>query len=115
VDVVLLDVNENIFASAQLELNEEKLPGEFMNIRTRLHRTDCMRMARATECFAMRRVSFTQVRTSRIHSSHWGPPTGEPDAGNPPVRFGGRGRPKGLSLPLYGSYAGFADGQLHCA
>ena len=28
------------------------------------------------------------------------PPTGEPDAGDPPVRFGGRGRPSGLSLPL---------------
>jgi hypothetical protein len=28
------------------------------------------------------------------------PPTGEPDAGNPPVRFGGRGGAKAPSLPL---------------
>ena len=29
------------------------------------------------------------------------PPTGEPDAGNPPVRFGGRGNLNQFSLPLY--------------
>jgi len=28
------------------------------------------------------------------------PLTGEPDAGNPPVRFGGRGKVNPLSLPL---------------
>src|SRR5581483_72301 len=28
------------------------------------------------------------------------PPTGKPDAGNPPVRFGGRGGAKAPSLPL---------------
>jgi len=31
------------------------------------------------------------------------PPTGEPDAGKPPVRFGGRGSDK-LSLPLSGLF-----------
>jgi hypothetical protein len=30
-------------------------------------------------------------------------PTGEPDAGEPPVRFGGRGSLKGLFLPLLGA------------
>src|SRR5438552_3145099 len=29
------------------------------------------------------------------------PPTGEPDAGDPPVRFGGRGNPLRFSLPLF--------------
>ena len=34
------------------------------------------------------------------------PLTGEPDAGNPPVRFGGRGKVNPLSLPLSGATPG---------
>ena len=59
-----------ILASAQLELNEGKLPDEFMNIRTRLRLTVCMRMARVTERSRRYVGSLSQkVRTSRIHSS----------------------------------------------
>ena len=46
-----------------------------------------------------RRTSFTATQVSRVHTDHCTTP-GEPDAGDPPVRFGGRGRPQGLSLPL---------------
>ncbi len=47
-----------------------------------------------------RQTSFTAMRVPRVHLPRTGPPTGEPDAGDPHVRFGGRGRPGGLSLPL---------------
>src|SRR5712692_8528575 len=39
-------------------------------------------------------------RVDADHRSHTNPLTGKPDAGDPPVRFGGRGSGKPLSLPL---------------
>src|SRR5437764_8955195 len=39
-------------------------------------------------------------RKSHVYTSANASTPGEPDAGDPPVRFGGRGRPKGLLLPL---------------
>jgi hypothetical protein len=49
------------------------------------------------------------------------PLTGEPDAGNPPVRFGGRGGASAPSLPLFfgrpvRDYTGFVtmDGEVDC-
>src|SRR5258706_537440 len=37
-----------------------------------------------------RRTSFTAMQVPREHLSRTGPPTGEPDAGDPHVRCGGR-------------------------
>src|SRR5689334_5857197 len=45
------------------------------------------------------------------------PPTGKPDAGNPPVRFGGRGGVRTPSLPLSrsrGSYKEPGTGKIGC-
>src|SRR5437879_3621179 len=39
-------------------------------------------------------------RVDADNRSHTNPLTGKPDAGDPPVRFGGRGSGKPLSLPL---------------
>src|SRR5256885_17021044 len=44
--------------------------------------------------------SASTEHRSSSYSPRWYPPTGEPDAGDPPVRFGGRGRSHDLSLPL---------------
>jgi len=46
-----------------------------------------------------RQTSFTAMQVPRVRICHASTP-GEPDAGDPPVRFGGRGRPRGLLLPL---------------
>src|SRR6266849_7300837 len=42
-------------------------------------------------------------RVDADNRSHTNPLTGKPDAGDPPVRLGGRGSGKPLSLPLSGS------------
>src|SRR5712691_5931332 len=44
-------------------------------------------------------------RVDADNRSHTNPLTGKPDAGDPPVRFGGRGSGKPLSLPLSLSFA----------
>src|SRR6266568_3794772 len=44
--------------------------------------------------------SASAQHRSSSYSPKGYPLTGEPDAGDPPVRFGGRGRSPGLSLPL---------------
>ena len=38
-----------------------------------------------------RQTSFTEMRVARVHLPRTGPSTGEPDAGDPLVRFGRRG------------------------
>src|SRR6185295_11966108 len=42
----------------------------------------------------------SRTRVDADNRSLTNPLTGEPDAGDPPVRFGGRGSGKPLSLPL---------------
>ena len=55
-------------------------------------------------------VQFDDRPSVPVQSRRGNPLTGEPDAGDPPVRFGGRGRPPGLSLPLSGCAAEAARG-----
>ncbi len=55
-------------------------------------------------------VALTGATTSRTSSfPHQEPMTGEPYAGKPPVRFGGRGGPKGPFLPLSRKRSGWFE------
>src|ERR1039457_419136 len=51
-------------------------------------------------CPSWAAVLDSRTRVDADNRSTTNPLTGEPDAGNPPVRFGGRGKVKPLSLPL---------------
>src|SRR5271157_3661804 len=60
------------------------------------------RIANAGRTDGLRRMGYLvwQVAHVLMDSLAETPLTGEPDAGNPPVRFGGRGGAKAPSLPL---------------
>src|SRR5260221_5397533 len=51
-------------------------------------------------CTSWAAVLGSRTRVDADNRSLTNPLTGEPDAGDPPVRFGGRGSGQPLSLPL---------------
>src|SRR3990172_2962401 len=51
-------------------------------------------------CALWAAVLGSRTRVDADNRKFTNPLTGEPDAGNPPVRFGGRGKVNPLSLPL---------------
>src|SRR5258707_2731629 len=60
-------------------------------------------------CTSWAAVLGSRTRVDADNRSLTNPLTGEPDAGDPPVRFGGRGSGQPLSLPLSFSAPDMAD------
>lgn len=67
-DVVLQDFDEPILVSAHSGLSERKLR-EQHELPDTFESCNHMRVTQATECIAIRRVSFTMSQTSRLHPS----------------------------------------------
>ena len=95
-DVVLSGVDENILASARRELNEGKLPASF-GTRQASDGPHADGSGNRVLCDTSGLFHYWCGPHEFIRPH--GPPTGEPDAGNPPVRFGGRGGRKASPYP----------------